>query len=64
MAVLTSFAHAQDKQQDIPEIICFEKQSSICGMWNYTWRTGIDEYGENVHNSMYKGLWTIVPKEE
>lgn len=34
--------------QKIPDIVCFEKQSDWGGMWNYTWRTGIDEYGEPV----------------
>jgi len=32
-------------------------------MWNYTWRTGLDEYGEPVHGSMYRNLWSNNPKE-
>jgi trimethylamine monooxygenase len=32
-------------------------------LWNYTWRTGLDEYGEPVHCSMYRYLWTNGPKE-
>lgn len=32
-------------------------------MWNYTWRTGIDENGEPVHGSMYRYLWSNGPKE-
>ena len=33
------------------------------GLWNYTWRTGLDEYGEPVHCSMYRYLWSNGPKE-
>ncbi len=32
-------------------------------MWNYTWRTGLDENGEPVHASMYRFLWSNGPKE-
>ncbi|MFH7587783.1 NAD(P)-binding domain-containing protein [Oceanimonas smirnovii] len=49
--------------QDLPEIVCFEKQSDIGGMWNYTWRTGLDKNGEPVHGSMYRYLWSNGPKE-
>ena len=38
----------------IPEIVCYEKQSSFGGLWNYSWRTGTDEHGETVHGSMYR----------
>jgi hypothetical protein len=38
----------------IPEVVCYEKQSNWGGLWNYTWRTGTDEYGELVHGSMYR----------
>ncbi|WP_024795982.1 flavin-containing monooxygenase [Tomitella biformata] len=47
----------------IPEIVCYEKQADLGGMWNYTWRTGIDENGEPVHGSMYRYLWSNGPKE-
>ena len=46
-----------------PEIICYEKQDDLGGLWNYTWRTGVDEYGEPVHGSMYRYLWSNGPKE-
>ena len=26
--------------RQIPEIVCYEKQSDWGGMWNYSWRTG------------------------
>ena len=25
------------KEEEIPEMVCFEKQSDWGGMWNYTW---------------------------
>lgn len=49
--------------KDLPEIVCYEKQNDIGGMWNYTWRTGLDKNGEPVHGSMYRYLWSNGPKE-
>lgn len=49
--------------KDLPEIVCYEKQNDIGGMWNYTWRTGLDKNGESVHGSMYRYLWSNGPKE-
>merc|ERR1719430_2966007 len=47
----------------IPDLVCYEKQSSWGGLWNYSWRTGLDQYGEPVHGSMYRYLWSNGPKE-
>lgn len=63
LAQLRAFQSAQAKGAEIPEIVCFEKQSDWGGLWNYTWRTGIDENGEPVHCSMYRYLWSNGPKE-
>ncbi|MFK3795696.1 MULTISPECIES: NAD(P)-binding domain-containing protein [unclassified Pseudomonas] len=63
MAQLRAFQSARDKGADIPELVCFEKQADWGGMWNYTWRTGLDEHGEPVHGSMYRYLWSNGPKE-
>ncbi len=63
LAVLRAFQSAKVKGADIPEIVCFEKQDNWGGLWNYTWRTGLDEYGEPVHCSMYRYLWSNGPKE-
>lgn len=63
MAQLRAFESAQQKGADIPEIICYEKQDDWGGQWNYTWRTGLDQYGEPVHSSMYRNLWSNGPKE-
>jgi trimethylamine monooxygenase len=60
---LHSFEAARRQGADIPEIVCFEKQSDWGGLWNYTWRTGLDERGEPVHSSMYRFLWSNGPKE-
>ncbi len=62
-AALRAFQSAAAKGAEIPEIVCFEKQDDWGGLWNYTWRTGLDEYGEPVHCSMYRYLWSNGPKE-
>ncbi|QKD84033.1 NAD(P)/FAD-dependent oxidoreductase [Thermoleptolyngbya sichuanensis A183] len=63
LSQLQAFEQARLKGADIPEIVCFEKQADWGGLWNYTWRTGLDEYGEPVHGSMYRYLWSNGPKE-
>jgi trimethylamine monooxygenase len=63
LAALRAFQSAAKKKARIPEIVCFEKQADWGGLWNYTWRTGLDEYGEPVHCSMYRYLWSNGPKE-
>jgi trimethylamine monooxygenase len=63
LAQLRAFQSAAKKGAEIPEIVCFEKQDDWGGLWNYTWRTGVDEYGEPVHCSMYRYLWSNGPKE-
>ena len=63
LAQLRAFQSEAKKGTEIPEIVCFEKQSNWGGLWNYTWRTGLDENGEPVHCSMYRYLWTNGPKE-
>ncbi len=63
LAQLRAFQSAQAKGAAIPELVCFEKQSDWGGLWNYSWRTGLDEHGEPVHGSMYRYLWSNGPKE-
>ena len=60
---LVSFYKEREKGNVIPEIDCFEKQDNWGGLWNYTWRTGLDENGIPVHGSMYRHLWSNGPKE-
>lgn len=45
------------------EIVCFEKQDDWGGLWNYSWRVGVDRFGEQEHGSMYRFLWSNGPKE-
>ncbi len=63
LSELVAFEAARKKGAKIPEIVAFEKQSDWGGLWNYTWRTGLDEHGEPVHGSMYRYLWSNGPKE-
>ena len=63
MAALISFKEKQQSGIEIPELVCFEKQEDFGGMWNYTWRQGIDKHGNLLPNSMYKFLWSNIPKE-
>lgn len=63
LAQMRAFQSAAQKGADIPEIVCFERQDNWGGLWNYTWRTGLDAYGEPVHCSMYRYLWSNGPKE-
>lgn len=63
MAQLRAFEAARAKGEDMPEIVCFEKQSDWGGQWNYSWHTGMDGSGETAHSSMYRHLWSNGPKE-
>ena len=63
LAQLRAFQSAKAKGADIPEVVCFERQGDWGGLWNYTWRTGLDGNGEPVHSSMYRYLWSNGPKE-
>ncbi len=63
LAQLRAFQSAAEKGEEVPEVVCFEKQDDWGGLWKYTWRTGVDEYGEPVHGSMYRYLWSNGPKE-
>ncbi len=63
LAQLRAFETVRRQGGQIPEIVCFEKQSNWGGLWNYSWRTGLDEFGEPVHGSMYRYLWSNGPKE-
>lgn len=45
------------------EVIAFEKSDKIGGTWRYTDKIGKNEYGIDVHSSMYKNLTTNLPIE-
>ena len=63
LAQLRAFQSAAEKGAEVPEVVCYEKQSDWGGLWNYTWRTGVDEHGNPCHGSMYRYLWSNGPKE-
>jgi trimethylamine monooxygenase len=63
LAQLRAFKSAQEEGIEVPEVVCFEKQDNWGGLWNYTWRTGLDTNGEAVHSGMYRYLWSNGPKE-
>lgn len=63
LAQLRAFQSAAAKGEEIPEVVCYEKQNDWGGLWHYTWRTNVDENGEPVHTSMYRYLWSNGPKE-
>ncbi|CAF1178236.1 unnamed protein product [Didymodactylos carnosus] len=63
LALLRAFEKIRETNHVIPQIVCYEKQAECGGLWNYTWRTGLDEHGEPVHGSMYRYLWSNGPKE-
>ncbi|MCB1882883.1 MAG: NAD(P)/FAD-dependent oxidoreductase [Geminicoccaceae bacterium] len=63
LGILRAFEQARREGAELPDIVCYEKQSDWGGLWNYTWRTGIDGQGEAVHGSMYRYLWSNGPKE-
>ena len=63
LAQLRAFEQAENNGSEIPEIVCYEKQENWGGLWNFSWRTGTDQAGDTVHNSMYRYLWSNGPKE-
>jgi trimethylamine monooxygenase len=63
LAQLRAFQSAAENGEDIPEIVCYEAQSDWGGLWNYTWRTGVEDSGFPCHGSMYRYLWSNGPKE-
>ena len=63
LAQLRAFQSAKLNGEDIPDVVCYEKQDDWGGLWKYTWRTGVEESGEPCHGSMYRYLWSNGPKE-
>ena len=40
MSVLYHFHQLKAQRKEIPEIVCFDKQSDWGGLWKYSWETG------------------------
>lgn len=47
---------SQTTSNKITDVVCYEKNNEVGGIWVYTDETGIDKYGMPVHSSMYKNL--------
>jgi dimethylaniline monooxygenase (N-oxide forming) len=45
------------------DVTAFESTDKVGGLWNYTEQVGKDEYGEEIHTSMYQNLVTNLPIE-
>ena len=60
LGLLQAFSSANESTVDV---VCFDKQDNWGGLWNYTWRVGVDRFGEPEHGSMYRFLWSNGPKE-
>ena len=61
MSVLSWLGKLTREGREVPEVVCYEKQGDWGGLWNYTWRTGTDQYGEQVHGSMYRSVAVSTP---
>lgn len=40
MSVLYHFHQLKAQGKEVPEIVCFDKQSDWGGLWKYSWETG------------------------
>ena len=38
---MSALSHFVRQRDEMPEVVCFEKQSTWGGQWNRTWRTGL-----------------------
>lgn len=38
------------------KVTVYEQNEKLGGTWNYTERTGKDQYGVDIHTAMYQGL--------
>ncbi|GGZ95304.1 potassium transporter [Ignatzschineria ureiclastica] len=63
LAQLRAFQALKNQGQEIPEIVCYEKQDDWGGVWRYNWETSVDHNGEPIHGCMYRFLWINAPKE-
>ncbi|CAG9799331.1 unnamed protein product [Chironomus riparius] len=45
------------------EVVAFEQTKLVGGLWNYTDKTDKDDYGLDIHSSMYENLVTNLPIE-
>lgn len=55
-AGMTGLCSARHALANGMEVTVFEQTSQLGGTWVYTDQAGRDEYGLNIHTSMYRGL--------
>ena len=60
MSAMYHFDKLKKQGKEIPEITCYEKQSSPGGLWNFTWRTGMT-YGIKENYSIKSCLLFLNP---
>ena len=41
LSAIYQFDKQKKEGKEIPEIVCFERQSNYGGQWNYNWRCGM-----------------------
>ena len=41
LSAIYQFDKLKKEGKEIPEIVCFERQSNYGGQWNYNWRCGM-----------------------
>ena len=60
--VYVEIFYQSEKKEKILKLFVL-KTRRLGRLWNYSWRTGSDQYGDPVPNSMYRYLWSNGPKE-
>ncbi|XP_055387388.1 senecionine N-oxygenase-like [Condylostylus longicornis] len=62
-AGIAGLCSAKTAIQNGMEVVVYEQANEVGGTWVYTDDIGVNEFGIDVHSSMYKGLHTNLPKE-
>ena len=63
ISVPAAFDDAKKRGLAVPQVICLERHLTPGRFWNLAYKTGVGEYGDPVHRSMYQFLWSGAPKE-
>lgn len=63
LSVMKRFANEQKEDDEKVELVCYERYVRPGGIWQFNPNTDTDEQGVLHHNSVYKALWSNVPKE-
>ena len=57
MAALWNFAKEGDNDLDV---VCYEKQKTWGGLWNYSWKTGSVIFLYCGQNKYMKCIWIVI----